>query len=57
MHRPDVLEITLQERCLGARLDESVTKLLPSAKADSGCSTFAFPALTGWADGMPPLRG
>jgi len=27
---------------------EPVTKLVPSAKADSGCSTFAFPALTRW---------
>ena len=32
------------------RAYECVTKLVPSAEADSLCSTFTFPALTRWAN-------
>jgi hypothetical protein len=35
---------------------ETVTKLMPSAKADSACSTCAFPALPWPGFYIPPLR-
>src|ERR1700674_2116927 len=39
-------DLGIGRRLPTSRKSEAVTKLVPSAKADSVCSTFAFPALT-----------